>query len=79
MQRQTMRIRMDEEREDRLRRLMQATGENTKAGAIDVAVKHYLNDLRNKQRVADDLDAEVVEELSTPWIPMERETSVGRE
>lgn len=68
---------MDEEREDRLRRLMQATGENTKAGAIDAAIKHYLQDLRNKQRVADELDTEVVEELSTPWIPMERETSVG--
>lgn len=68
---------MDEEREDRLRRLMQATGENTKAGAIDTAVKHYLQDLRNKQRVADDLDTDVLEELSTPWIPMNRETSVG--
>ena len=47
-------IRMDEEREDRLRRLLEATGENTKSGAIDVAIKHYLSDLQNKERVADD-------------------------
>ena len=40
---------MNDEREDRLRRLMQATGESTKAGALDVAVKHYLADLRNKE------------------------------
>jgi len=49
VQSQHMRIRMNDEREDRLRRLMQATGESTKAGALDVAVKHYLADLRNKE------------------------------
>lgn len=74
-----MRIRMSEEREDRLRRLMQATGESTKAGALDVAVKHYLADLQNKEQAADDLPTEVLEELHTPWIPMERETTVGIE
>lgn len=72
-----MRIRMDEEREDRLRRLLEATGENTKSGAIDVAIKHYLSDLQNKKRVADDLPTDVLEELHTPYIPLERETSVG--
>ncbi|WP_338738302.1 hypothetical protein [Haloplanus salilacus] len=67
------------EREDRIRRLMEATGENTKAGAIDAAAKHYLADLRNKQQVADDLDTETASELSTPWLPIERETIVGVE
>lgn len=79
MQNQSMRIRMDEEREDRLRRLMEATGESTKAGAIDAAIKHYLADLRNKKRVADELPTEALEELHTPYIPIERETNVGRE
>ena len=65
-----MSIRMSEERGDRLRRVMDATGENTKAKALDIAMNHYLADLENKQRVADD--------LSTPWLPIARETQVGR-
>lgn len=73
-----MRIRMNDEREDRLRRLMERTGESTKAGAIDIAIKHYLLDLENKRRVADELSTEVLEELHTPYVPLERETSVGR-
>ncbi|WP_257627816.1 hypothetical protein [Haloplanus salinarum] len=73
-----MRIRMDDEREDRLRRLMEKTGESTKAGAIDAAIKHYLNDLENKRRVADELPTEFIEELHTPWMPLERETNVGQ-
>ena len=60
----TMSIRMTDERAGRLRRLMQATDESTKAKAFDVAAAHYLADL------ADD--------LSTPWLPIERETRVGR-
>lgn len=79
MQNQSMRIRMDEEREDRLRRLMERTGESTKAGAIDVAIKHYLLDLENKRRVASDLPTDALEELHTPYLPLERETNVGRE
>lgn len=79
VQNQRMRIRMDEEREDRLRRLMQATGESTKAGAIDTAIKHYLTDLQNKRRVAESLSTESLEELHTPYLPLERETNVGRE
>jgi len=74
-----MRIRMNDEREDRLRRLMDATGESTKAGAIDLAIKHYLLDLENKQRVADDLPTDALKQLHTPYLPLERETSVGRE
>lgn len=74
-----MRIRIDVKgREDRLRRLMEATGEATKVGALDVAAKHYLADLEAKEDVVDVLPADVVDELSTPWIPLERETSVGR-
>ena len=38
----TMSLRMTEERGDRLRRVMDATGENTKAKALDVAMNHYL-------------------------------------
>jgi hypothetical protein len=68
---------MTDEREDRLRRLMEKSGESTKAGAIDAAVKHYLHDLQNKKKIADDLDTEVAAELSTPWLPIRRETSVG--
>jgi hypothetical protein len=70
---------MTDEREDRLRRLMEATGESTKAGALDAAAKHYLNDLENKRQVADELDTETAAALSTPWLPIERETHVGVE
>lgn len=75
-----MRIRMTDEREDRLRRLMQATGEATKSGAIDVACKHYLADLENKQRHTDVLTPEIAEAYHTPFIPLEVEIekSVGR-
>jgi predicted DNA-binding protein len=73
-----MSIRMSEERGDRLRRVMETTGENTKAKALDVAMNHYLADLANKERVADDLPADLAENLSTPWLPIERETRVGR-
>ena len=74
----TMSLRMTDERADRLRRLMQATDESTKAKAFDVAAAHYLANLENKERVADDLPAAQVDELSTPWLPIDRETRVGR-
>lgn len=75
-----MNIRMTEQRERRLRELMQATGENTKSKALDVAIAHYLRDLEKKQAIADDLSAEQVEALSTAWLPIERpDTLVGRE
>ncbi|MWG36957.1 hypothetical protein [Halomarina oriensis] len=75
----SMTLELPDDRHDRLRRLVEATGERTKAGALDVAVKHYLADLRNKEAVVDDLPADVVDELSTPYLPIERSTSVGRE
>jgi hypothetical protein len=75
-----MRIADTEEREDRIRRLMEATNENTKSGAIDVACKHYLADLERKRKNIQKLPDELVEELSTPYIPLEREVQnhVGR-
>lgn len=72
-----MRIRMTDPRERRLKRAMDAMNENTKAGAIDRALKHYLADKRNKEQVADELPSEFVQELSTPQLPIERETTVG--
>lgn len=57
-----------EERESRIRRLMRATGENTKSGAIDVASKHYLADLERKH--IDGLPPELVNESSTLYVPV---------
>ena len=74
----TMSLRMTDERGDRLRRVMQATGENTKAAALDVVMNHYLADLENKRRVTRKLDDGMATELSTPWLPIQRETRVGR-
>ena len=48
-----MRIHDTDERTDLARRLMQATGENTKSEAIDRAMRHYLADLWNKEQVVD--------------------------
>ena len=72
-----MRIRMTDEREERIERAMREMGESTKAGAIDRALKHYLADKRAKEEIADELASEHVEALSTAWLSMERETSVG--
>lgn len=72
-----MRIRMNAEREDLLRRLMQATDEKTKSKAIDKAMKHYLSDLQNKRRVVDELPPSLASELSTAHIPIESDPSVG--
>ena len=74
----TMSLRMTDEHADRLRRLMQATDESTKAKTFDVAAAHYLADLANKERVADDLPGDLADDLSTLWLPINRETRVGR-
>lgn len=76
-----MSLRMTEGREEVIRVVMQLTGENTKAGAIDKALHHYARDYRNKEALVDELDYEVVEDLSTPELPMwkEIETGVGTE
>lgn len=69
-------IKMTDDRHDRIRRLMEATGENTKSKAIDTAVKHYLTDLRNKEDYIDSMDRGTVEALSTPYIRLERQSEV---
>jgi len=38
-----MRMRLTDARERRIERLKEATGENSKSGAIDVAAKYYLH------------------------------------
>lgn len=72
-------LRKTDEREQRFQRLREATGESTTAGAIDVAVQHYLADKRAKGEIVDELPADVLDELSTPWLPIEAEVRVGRE
>lgn len=57
--------------------LMQATGENTKTGALFAAAEHYLEDKRNKERVIDDLvtNPELVDALSTSELPLALDVS----
>jgi len=40
-------------------------------------MSHYLADRENTQRVADDLSEDLVDELTTPWLPIGRDTRVG--
>lgn len=85
-----MRIRSTEERERRLERLKEATGESTKSGAIDEASKFFLamaavdhgtrvGKLEELLRTAADrgnLTApEIAEILSTPQVQLEAETT----
>jgi hypothetical protein len=65
---------MTDERETRLQRAMDET---TTSGAIDRALAHYLADKRAKAAIADNLATEHVEALSTPYLPIKRETTVG--
>ena len=74
-----MSLRVDEGRAEAIRQVMELTNENTKAGAIDTALHHYIRDYRNKNRVVEKLDSDIADELSTPELPIEVEiaTSVG--
>lgn len=75
-----MRIRTDTKgRDETLRLLMKATGENTKTAALFSAAEHYLADKRNKESVIDELEPEIAEELSTTELPLHVEihTRVG--
>lgn len=75
-----MRIRTDTKgRDETLRLLMKATGENTKTAALFSAAEHYLADKRNKERVIDELGPELADELSTTELPLhvDIETQVG--
>ena len=83
---QDMRIRMTDARERRLERLKEATGENTKSGAIDTAVMFYLdmgavdygsrvgqfNELMERATDQGSLTApEIAEILDTDHLPIE--------
>jgi hypothetical protein len=70
---------MTDKRERRMRRLMEATGENTKSGAIDQAMKHYLIDLENKRDLIEELPPEHADALSTGPMPVTVDASVGSE
>lgn len=74
-----MSLRVDEGRAEAIREVMQLAGENTKAGAIDTALHHYIRDYRNKKRIVEDLEPEIAEKLSTNELPIEKtvETFVG--
>lgn len=76
----SMSIRMTDKRARLIREVMQLTGEKTKAGAIDLALAHYIEDHRQKSKVVQNLDMEVIEALSRNQMPMEleQEFSVGR-
>ena len=83
-------IRETDARERRLKRLKEATGENTQAGAIDVAAKYYLemgavdvgkrvgsvNELMETAAKRGSLTApEIAEILDCDELPVEAETS----
>lgn len=63
--------------------MKEAIGESTVSGALDVAARHYLEDKRTKEQLVEEIDDELAAEISTSWLPVERETSietsVGRE
>jgi len=76
-----MRIRTDTKgRDETLRMLMQATGENTKVGALFAAAEHYLEDKRNKEQVEWERYQELADELSTGELPIQVDvdTRVGK-
>lgn len=68
-----MSLRMTEKRSRLIREVMELAEENTKAGGIDTALAHYIEDHRQKSEIVADLDAEVVEQLSTNQLPMYKE------
>ena len=85
-----MRIRMTDTRERRIERVKQATGENTKSGAIDVALGFYLQmgatdagrrvgKLEKLMSAASERGSltapEIAAILDTPQLPIEASTS----
>ena len=65
-----------EYRLDLMRRIMQRTGENTKAGAVDRAMESYLELLDALERAGDhpDMTEELAEALSTPHVEVVHRT-----
>ena len=72
-----VRIRKTDEREALWDELQEATGEATLAKALDRAARHYVEDQRNKRRVADEIAPRVLEELSTGPMPIHIEPKIG--
>jgi len=70
---------MNADRERWIETVQELSEESTKSGAIDVALQHYIADHRNKQQVAGQLESDVIEDLHTPFLPIERTTDVGHE
>jgi hypothetical protein len=71
-------IRLGNGREQTLEYLKEATGESTNTGALFAAAAHYLEDKRQKEKIADELDREHLEALSTSELPLRRgDTEVG--
>ena len=71
-----MRIKTDgkhEYRLDLIRRVMQASEEGTKSGALDFALEHTLSSLQNYERAAKhpDMTPELAELLSTESVAIE--------
>lgn len=77
-----MKIKTDgryEYRVNLMRRVMQRTGENTKAGAVDRALEGYLHLLDALKRGADhpDMTTELAEVLSTPYAEVVYDLETG--
>lgn len=85
-----MRLRMNDERERRLENLVEASPENTKSGAIDVAAKYYTRMrgecsavpegqvaqlLELAEREGSVTATEIAEVLDCPELPVEAETT----
>jgi len=60
-----------------MRRCMEKMNAGSKAAAIDQAMIHYLNDLRNKRQLVDELPPEHADALSTGPMPITVDASVG--
>lgn len=68
-----------EHRLDLMRRVMQRTGENTKAGAIDRSLEATSRLLDALERAAkhEDMTPELTEVLSTPQVTLRYELNMG--
>jgi len=77
----TMSLRVTDKRARLLREVMQLADENTKAGAIDTALAHYIEDHRQKSKLVTNLDPEIADALSTKQLPvkLEYEYQVGKD
>lgn len=56
---------LNDERERLIERVKEASDANTKADAIDAALRHYREDMKNRQDVADEIAPETMKKLNT--------------